>query len=192
MNSKVDFFFEKNSPWQQCNIALRTILLNCGLEETLKWGNPCYLYNNRNVVLVHSFRDYTALLFFKGVLLSDDSRILVQQTENVQASRQMRFVTLEQITANASTISNYVLEAKNIEAQGKKVSLKSIDDLQLPEELSAALEENQELATAFRSLSPGRQRAYALYIGKAKQTETRIARIEKYRTKILSGKGIDD
>jgi uncharacterized protein YdeI (YjbR/CyaY-like superfamily) len=192
MNETVNFFFEKKGQWHACYHVLRGILLSGALEETLKWGNPCYMHKSRNIVLIHGFKDYCALLFFKGALLEDSNNLLIQQTENVQAGRQMRFTSLEQINQSESAIRAFVQAAIEVEVSGRKVVRKSDTEIDMPVELTAALQESPELSASFFKLTPGRQRAYALYIGKAKQSNTRIARIEKYRSHILSGKGIDD
>lgn len=192
MNSTVQFFFEKDSKWQNEFQELRKIVHECGLDESLKWGKPCYLFNNQNIVLMHGFKNYCALLFFKGVLLVDEYNLLVQQTENVQAARQIRFSNLSEIINQKDIIKTYIFEAIQNEKEGKKVQLKTTNEFEMPEEFQQTLDNNLELKTAFEALSPGRQRAYLLFFSKAKQAKTRIKRIEKYIPHILDGKGIND
>ena len=193
MNPKVDFFFEKDdSKWQAAYKQLRKIILDCGLTEELKWGQPCYMYNDANVVLIHGFKEYCALLFFKGALLNDPEGILVIQSENVQSARQIRFTSAKQITELKNTIKAYVFEAIEVEKAGLKVKLKKTAEFAMPDEFKEALAKNKDLKTAFEKLTPGRQRGYLLFFGSAKQAKTREARIEKYTTAILEGKGVDD
>jgi uncharacterized protein YdeI (YjbR/CyaY-like superfamily) len=167
-------------------------VLDCGLEEELKWGCPCYRYNDTNVVLIHVFKEYCAFLFFKGALLNDPNGILVQQTENVQAARQMRFTNLKEIVKLEATIKAYIYEAIEVEKAGLKVTLKKTSEFTMPEEFEKRLNKNKTLRTAFESLTPGRQRAYLLHFSSAKQAKTRESRIEKYIPQILEGRGIDD
>lgn len=193
MNPKVDFFFEKDdSKWQKEYRQLRNIILDCGLTEELKWGQPCYMYNDANVVLIHGFKEYCALLFFKGALLNDPDGILVIQSENVQSARQIRFTSAKQITEQKNSIKAYVYEAIEIEKAGLKVKLKKTAEFAMPDEFKNALAKNKDLKTAFEKLTPGRQRGYLLFFGSAKQAKTREARIEKYTPAILEGKGLDD
>lgn len=191
-NPKVDFYFRKAEKWQAELENLRTIILDCGLTEELKWGVPCYTAGKGNVVLIHAFKDYCAMLFVKGALLTDPEGILVQQTENVQGGRQIRFSALRDIVDMERTIKAYVHEAVEIEKAGLKVALKKVADFDMPEEFGKKLDEMPTLRTAFEALTPGRQRAYLLHFGSAKQAKTREARIEKYIPHILDGKGMDD
>lgn len=192
MNPKVDWYFVKNKTWQEEIEALRTIVLGCDLTEELKWGVPAYTYEDSNVVLIHVFKEYCALLFFKGVLLKDPNGILIRQTANVQSARQLRFTTLQEIVKRKKIIKSYILEAIQLEKEGAKVPLKKTKEFAVPEEFKNKLDEVPGLKTAFKSLTPGRQRAYLLYFSQAKQAKTREARIEKYVRKILSGKGLED
>lgn len=192
MNPKVDFFFNKPGPWQKEYEELRRIILDCDLIEELKWGVPCYTFQNSNIVLIHGFKTYCALLFHKGVLLNDAEGILIQQTENVQSARQMRFTQVEEILALESTIKTYIFEAIEVEKAGLKVEFKKTKAFDMPEEFQKALDENPELKAAFEALTPGRQRGYLLYFAQAKQAKTRAARIEKYTPQIFMGKGLND
>jgi uncharacterized protein YdeI (YjbR/CyaY-like superfamily) len=192
MNTKVDWYFTKNKKWQEEIEMLRTIVLDCGLSEELKWGCPCYTFNESNIVLIHVFKEYCALLFFKGVLLKDAKGILVQQTENVQAARQIRFTDVKEIVKMKSILKSYIKEAIEIEKAGLKAPLKKTKEFSMPEEFKNKLDEIPALKTAFKSLTPGRQRGYLLYFSSAKQSKTREARIEKYMKQILKGKGLDD
>ena len=192
MNPKVDFFFDKATQWQKEYIQLRTIILDCGLQETLKWGQPCYTFGEKNIVLIHGFKEYCAVLFFKGALLNDSKGILIQQTENVQAARQVRFTGLKEIMDLASTLKAYVYEAIEIEKAGLKVDLKKTKEYPVPEEFQYKLKSMPALKTAFNSLTPGRQRAYLLHFSSPKQSQTRQARVEKSIPRILNGKGLND
>lgn len=192
MNPKVDFFFEKANSWQKEFQKLRNIVLDCGLEETLKWGQPCYTYQNSNVVLIHGFKEYCALLFFKGALLNDSNAILIQQTENVQAARQVRFTNLKDITKIEKTLKAYIYEAIEAEKAGLKVVLKKTAAFKMPDEFKNKLAKNTALKKAFEALTPGRQRAYLLHFAQPKQSATRESRIEKYTPHILAGKGLND
>ncbi len=192
MNPEVDWFFDKPTKWQNEYLALRSLVLACKLKEELKWGCPCYTINNNNVVLIHGFKNYCALLFMKGALLKDTKNMLIQQTENVQAARQLRFTDLNEILTNLPTIKAYIKEALELEKAGIKVALKKTIEYAIPQEFQAVLDDMPELKTAFYNLTPGRQRGYLLYFSSAKQTQTREARIEKYLQKILDGKGLDD
>jgi uncharacterized protein YdeI (YjbR/CyaY-like superfamily) len=192
MNPKVDFYFEKESKWQKEIEKLRSIVLDCGLTEELKWGCPCYTYEGRNIVLIHTFKEYCALLFFKGALLNDAKGMLVQQTENVQATRQLRFTSPKEITRLKKIICTYIYEAIEVENAGLKVKMKKTSAFNMPEEFEKKLKSNAALRTAFNALTPGRQRGYLLYFSSAKQSDTRDARIEKYKKHILAGKGLND
>ena len=192
MNPKVDFFFNKASKWQEEYGLLRTIILGCGLTEELKWGCPCYTYESKNVVLIHGFKEYCALLFMKGSLMHDEKGILIQQTENVQAGRQVRFTGAKEINKLKTTLKAYVHEAIQLEKAGRQVPLKKTADYAVPEEFQNKLDKNAALKKAFKALTPGRQRGYLFYFSAAKQSKTREARIEKYTQHILDGKGIDD
>lgn len=192
MNSKVDWFFNKAEKWQEEFEKLRTIVLDCGLIEELRWGCPCYRFEKSNIVLIHGFKDYCALLFMKGALLNDDNGILVQQTENVQSARQIRFTSIRDIYDLEPVLKAYIHEAIEVEKAGLKVKLKKASEFKIPEEFQIKLNTTPALKTAFYALSPGRQRGYLLYFSAAKQSKTRASRIEKYTPQILKGKGIDD
>ncbi|HET6511744.1 MAG TPA: DUF1801 domain-containing protein [Candidatus Kapabacteria bacterium] len=191
-NPKVEWFFDKPSEWQQGYAMLREIILSTGLTEELKWGCPCYTINGKNVVLMHGFNEYCALLFMKGALMQDPKGILVQQTENVQSSRQIRFASMKDILKVKTALKSYIEDAIAIEKAGKKVELKKPSEFPMAEEFRIKLDAMPELKTAFESLTPGRQRGYLLYFSSAKQSKTRDARVEKYLSHILAGKGIDD
>lgn len=192
MNPKVDFYFDKPSQWQAEYRQLRTLILDCGLIEELKWGVPCYTLQGSNVVLIHGFKEYCALLFHKGALLSDAEGILIQQTENVQAARQVRFTNLQEIVELKATLKAYIFEAIEVEKAGLKVELKKTKEYALPEEFQVKLDANPALKTAFEALTPGRQRGYLLHFSAAKQAKTREARVEKYIPQILCGKRLTD
>jgi uncharacterized protein YdeI (YjbR/CyaY-like superfamily) len=192
MNPKVDFFFDKAKQWQKEFEKLRAIALDTGLEEELKWGCPCYTYQEKNIFLIHGFKEYCAILFFKGALLNDTDNILIQQTENVQAARQIRFTGLKEIVDLEKIIKTYMYEALEVEKSGIKVPMKKTKEFEMPEEFQKRLDENLLLKEAFEGLTPGRQRAYLLYFSSAKQSRTREARIEKYIPEILNGKGLND
>lgn len=193
MNSKVNLFLEKANKWKEEMVLLRNIALsNNELIEDYKWLHPCYTLNGKNVVLIHQFKEYCALLFHKGALMSDPDTLLIQQTENVQAARQLRFTSVEQIKELESVIKDYINEAIEIEKSGKKVALKETADFEIPEEFQTKLNADADLKRAFNALTPGRQRAYLFYFSQAKQSKTREQRIEKYIPKILDGKGMDD
>lgn len=192
MNPKVDFYFEQNEQWQKEIRKLRSIILDCGLTETLKWGCPCYTYQNKNVVLIHVFKEYCAILFFKGALLSDTHGLLIQQSENVQAARQLRFTNLKQVNSQEAIIKAYVYEAIEVEKAGLQVKMKTTSDFKVPEEFRQKLDKMPALKKAFEALTPGRQRGYLFYFSQAKQSKTREARVEKYIKQILAGKGLDD
>lgn len=192
MTPKADFFFDKAGQWQPQVELLRTIVLSCGLAEEVKWGCPCYAFEEKNVVLIHVFKEYCALLFFKGALLSDPSNILIQQTENVQAARQMRFTDVKEIKKLQPVIKATIYEAIEVEKAGLKVTLKKPKEFTMPDEFNSKIQTNKALKMAFEALTPGRQRAYLLHFSLAKQPKTREARIEKYIPHILAGKGMDD
>ena len=192
MNPKVDWFFSKETKWQEAYSELRMLILDCGLTEELKWGCPCYTVGNSNIVLIHGFKDYCALLIMQGALLKDKKKILVQQTENVQSARQIRFKNVEEILKSKSTIKSYIKEAIAFEKAGLKVELKKTTEYKIPEEFQAVLDDMLEIKKAFQALTPGRQRGYLLYFSAPKQTKTKEARIEKYLQHILDGKGLND
>ncbi|MBK5277515.1 MAG: YdeI/OmpD-associated family protein [Bacteroidia bacterium] len=192
MNPKVDFYFNKAKKWQKEMEQLRKIVLDCDLTEELKWGVPCYTFEKGNIVLIHVFKEYCALLFFKGALLKDAKAILIQQTENVQAARQIRFTNVQEIGRMQKTLKAYIYEAIKVEEAGLKVELKKTKEFTIPEEFQNKLDKNRGLKTAFYALTPGRQRGYMLYFSAAKQSKTRESRVEKYVQKILNGKGLDD
>ena len=192
MNPKVDWFFEKDTKWQKEYVKLRTIILDCGLIEELKWGCPCYTFENTNVVLIHGFKEYCAVLFFKGALLNDPNGILVQQTKNVQSARQVRFTNAKEIMKMEKTLKAYIYEAIEVERAGLKVKLKKTSEYDVPVEFQKQLDKKAALKKAFDALTPGRQRAYLFYFSQAKQSKTREERVKKYMKHILSGKGLDD
>jgi uncharacterized protein YdeI (YjbR/CyaY-like superfamily) len=192
MNPKVDFYFNKAKKWREEVEKLRTVILDCGLTEELKWGCPCYTFNNSNIVLIHDFKEYCALLFFKGALLKDDHGILIQQTENVQAARQARFTSLREIAELESILKAYIYEAIEVEKAGLKVQLKKPAEFKVAEEFQYKLDHIPALKTAFEALTPGRQRGYLLHFSAPKQSKTREARVEKYMPQIMNGKGLDD
>ena len=192
MNPKVDNFIGKATQWQEEYQELRRIILDCQLTEELKWGVPCYTAEKKNIVLIHGFQDYCALLFVKGALLKDAGGILIQQTENVQSARQVRFGSADEIVEMETMLKAYIQEAVEVERAGLKVALKKTTEYAIPEEFQRRLDEFPELKTAFEALTPGRQRAYLLYFAGAKQSKTRESRVEKFREHILAGKGMDD
>ena len=192
MNPKVDFYFSKANKWQKEIEQLRTIILDCGLTEELKWGVPCYTFQKSNIVLIHVFKEYCALLFFKGALLNDSNGILIQQTENVQAARQIRFTHVGEVVKKKTILKAYIYEAIEVEKAGLKVNLKKITEFSIPKEFQNKLAEIPALKTAFNALTPGRQRAYNLYFSAPKQSKTREARVEKCMQPILNGKGLND
>lgn len=192
MNPKVDQFLRKAEKWQDEMERLRTINLDCGLTEEFKWGVPCYTFENRNVVLIHGFKEYCALLFFKGALLNDAEGLLIQQTENVQAARQIRFTNLQEINKLEPILKAYIYEAIEVERVGLKVNFKKTSGFPIPEEFQNKLDAKPALKTAFEALTPGRQRAYILHFSAPKQSKTRVSRIEKCIPKILNGKGLND
>ncbi len=192
MNPKVDWFFSKDTKWQKEYEKLRAIILDCGLTEELKWGCPCYTFENANIVLIHGFKEYCALLFFKGTLLNDPDGIMIQQTKNVQSARQIRFTSLREIMKMEKILKAYVYEAIEVERAGLKVKLKKTSEFKIPDEFQKKLNKTPALKTAFDALTPGRQRAYIFYFSQPKLSKTREARVEKYRKKILNGKGLND
>ena len=192
MNPKVDFYFNKAKNWQKEFEKLRMITLGCGLTEELKWGVPCYTFQKNNIVLIHGFKEYCALLFFKGVLLEDAKAILIQQTENVQAARQIRFTTSKEIVKQEQTLKAYIYEAIEVEKAGLKVVLKKTNEFPISEEFKKKMTEKPALKTAFEALTPGRQRGYKLYFSAPKQSKTRESRVEKSIQQILKGKGLHD
>jgi uncharacterized protein YdeI (YjbR/CyaY-like superfamily) len=192
MNPTVDSLLNGTKKWQPELKKLREIILECPLEETIKWGQPCYTFNNSNVVLIHGFKEYCAVLFFKGALLKDTEKILIQQSENVQAARQIRFTDLREILSTEKTLKTYVYEAIEVEKAGLKVELKKHTDLVFPEEFQSKIDQNAILKKAFEALTPGRQRAYNLFFSQPKQAKTRESRIEKSIPQILAGKGLND
>ncbi len=192
MNPKVDFYFEKAEKWQEALEQLRKIVLECELTEELKWGVPCYTFQKSNVVLIHAFKEYCALLFMKGALLSDTNGLLIQQTENVQGGRQIRFRNVREIVENKAVLKAYIYEAIEVEKAGLKVELKKTTEYSIPEEFQQKLDESTSLKTAFEALTPGRQRAYLLHFAQPKQAKTREVRVEKCIPQIMDGKGLND
>jgi uncharacterized protein YdeI (YjbR/CyaY-like superfamily) len=192
MNPKVDVFLGKATKWQKEFEKMRAIVLDCGLTEELKWGNPCYTFQESNIVLIHGFKEYCAILFFKGALLKDTKGILVQQTEKVQAGRQVRFTNIHQITELEPVLKSYIFEAIEVEKAGLKIDFKKTSEYTVPEEFQTKLVEMSGLKTAFEALTPGRQRAYLLHFSQPKQSSTRESRIEKCLPQILGGKGLND
>ena len=192
MNPKVDFYFTKAKNWQEELEQLRIIVLDCGLTEELKWGVPCYTFHKANIVLIHDFKEYCALLFFKGALLQDSDNILIQQTENVQAARQIRFSNISEIVSKETLLKSYIHEAIEVEKAGLKVDLKKTIEYKIPEEFQNKLDKTPALKTAFKGLTPGRQRAYLLYFSAPKQSKTRESRVDKCLPQILNGKGLND
>src|SRR5258706_14165500 len=192
MNPKVDWFFSKAGKWQKEFEQLRTIVLGCDLIEELKWGQPCYTFEKSNIVLIHGFKEYCALLFFKGALLKDAKGILVEQTENVQAAGQIRFSNVREIVKLKAVLKAYIHEAIEVEKAGLKVDLKKTTEFKIPEEFQNRLDEIPALKTAFYALTPGRQRAYILYFSQPKLSQTRESRVEKSIRQSLKGKGLND
>jgi len=192
MNPKVDFYFDKAAKWHAELEKLRKIVVDCGLTEELKWGCPCYTFQQNNIVLIHTFKEYCALLFFKGALLQDTHGILVQQTKNVQSARQVRFTSVQEITKLAPVLKAHIYEAIEVEKAGLKVKFKKAEEFAVAEEFQKKLDKDTALKTAFEALTPGRQRAYKLYFSAPKQSKTREARVEKSIPQILNGKGLND
>jgi uncharacterized protein YdeI (YjbR/CyaY-like superfamily) len=192
MNPKVDGFLNRAGKWQEEFKKLRAIALDCGLDEELKWGKPCYSFQNSNIVIIQGFKEYCALLFCKGALLKDAPGILIQQTEHVQAARQLRFTNVREIVKMARTVKAYVQEAMEVEKAGLEITYKKTSEFKMPEEFRTQLDASPSLKAAFDALTPGRQRGYLLYFSSAKQSKTREARVEKWMPQILRGKGLDD
>ena len=192
MNPKVDFFFNKAKAWKEELEQLRKIALDCHLTEELKWGVPCYTFQNSNIVLIHAFKEYCAFLFFKGVLLKDPNGILIRQTEHVQAARQIRFTSVQEILDLGPVLKAYIFEAVEVEEAGLKVELKKTTAFPMTEEFQQKLDEFPALKTAFESLTPGRQRAYLLHFSQPKQSKTRTSRVDKCVPLIMDGKGLND
>jgi uncharacterized protein YdeI (YjbR/CyaY-like superfamily) len=192
MNPKVDFYFSKANTWREELMLLRTFILDSGLTEELKWGVPCYTLDKKNIVLIHSFKEYCAVLFFKGALLNDPKGFLIQQTENVQAARQLRFTNVKEIEKSRTILKNFIRQAIEVEKAGLKVALKTNKELIFPDEFKKILNEMPRVKSAFEALTPGRQRAYNLYFTAPKQSKTRESRIEKAISQILAGKGLTD
>jgi uncharacterized protein YdeI (YjbR/CyaY-like superfamily) len=191
MNPKVNWFFDKDTPWKEAYEKLRVILLDSGLTEELKWGCPCYTTNQKNVVLIHGFKEYCALLFPKGALLKDEEHVLVQQTANVQSARQVRFRSVHEIVMLERVLKAYIREAVEVEKAGRTVTLKKTSEFKMPEEFAAKLKASPALKKAFQALTPGRQRGYLLYFSSAKQSKTREARIENSVKRIMAGQGLE-
>ena len=192
MNPKVDWYFDKAGQWQAATEQMRNIVLDCGLVEELKWGCPCYTFQGRNIVLIHVFKEYCAYLFFKGALMQDPENILIQQTENVQSARQVRFTDVKQVVKQQAVLKKYIYEAVAVEEAGLQVPLKKTKEYVVPEEFQTKLDELPALKAAFEALTPGRQRGYLFYFNQAKQSKTRASRVEKYIPQILAGKGLED
>ncbi len=192
LNPKVDDYLSKAKKWREESERLRHIVLDCDLTEEYKWMHPCYTFEKKNVVLIHGFKEYCALLFHKGALLKDPHGILVQQTENVQAARQIRFTHLQEILDLEPILKEYILEAIEVEKAGLEVTLKKDTEFIIPEELQEKFDESPDLKAAFEALTPGRQRAYILYFSQPKQSKTRVSRVENCMERILSGKGLKD
>jgi len=191
-NPKVDWYFTKAKKWQEEIKELRTIILDCQLTEELKWGCPCYTFQNSNIVVIHTFKEYCALLFFKGALLKDADGILIQQTKNVQAARQIRFTNVAEIAQMEPILKAYIREAIEVEKAGLKVKLKKTSDFKIPEEFQKRLDSTPALKRAFDALTPGRQRGYLFYFSQPKQSKTRESRVEKCMPQIIKGKGLND
>lgn len=191
-NPKVDFYFIKEKRWREELEKLRTIILDCPLTEELKWGVPCYTFQKSNIVLIHVFKEYCAILFIKGALLKDANGVLIQQTENVQSARQIRFTNVKEIVEMESILKNYIIEAIEVEKSGLKVNFKKAAEFSIPDEFQKKLVENPALETAFYALTPGRQRAYLLHFSAPKQSKTREARVDKCIPQILNGRGLND
>lgn len=191
-NPKIDAYLSKEKKWQEEMEILRAIALSCPLTEEMKWGQPCYSFDGANVVLIHGFKEYCAFLFFKGALLKDPKGILIQQTETVQAARQVRFTNVREIVKVKSSLKAYIQEAIEVEKAGLKVTYKKTAEFTVPEEFQNRLDKEPALKRAFAALTPGRQRAYLFHFASAKQSKTRDSRIDKCTPQILKGKGLDD
>lgn len=192
LNLKVDGFIGKSKKWKEEYKKLRNIVLDCELTEEYKWMHPCYTFQNKNIVLIHGFKEYCALLFHKGALLKDSNGILIQQTENVQAARQIRFTSVQEIVEMEAILKSYINEAIEVEKAGLEVVFKKNTEYTIPDEFQNKLDEMPALKTAFEKLTPGRQRAYIFYFSEPKQSKTRESRVEKYKQQILDGKGLND
>ncbi len=192
MNPQVDAFLSRTTKWRKEFGRLREIVLECGLTEELKWGVPCYTLQKSNIVLIHGFKEYCALLFFKGALLKDPEGIMIRQTENVQAARQIRFASAQEIVGMESILRTYIQQAIEVEKSGKEVKFKETSEYKIPKEFQNKLDELPALKTAFEALTPGRQRAYIFYFAAPKQSKTRESRVEKYVRQILKGRGLND
>lgn len=192
MNPAVDFYFDKNEKWQKEITKLRALVLECGLTEELKWGSPCYTFENSNIVLIHTFKEYCALLFFKGALLKDTDQLLIQQSKNVQAARQIRFAGIKEISLQKNILKTYIYQAIEVERAGLKIQMKKTAAYDVPEEFRKKLKSVPGLKAAFEALTPGRQRGYLLHFSAPKQAGTRESRIEKAIPAILKGKGLND
>lgn len=192
MNPKVDFYFAKAGKWFAEMEQMRSIALDCGLTEELKWGSPCYTWEKKNVVLIHGFKEYCAFLFFKGALIKDTKGILIQQTANVQSARQIRFTSLQDVIKKRSVVKAYIKEAIGLEKSGQQVSFKKTPEFPVVKEFQDKLDKVKGLKAAFRALTPGRQRGYLLFFAAPKQSATRISRVEKYLPHIFQGKGLND
>jgi uncharacterized protein YdeI (YjbR/CyaY-like superfamily) len=192
INEKVNFYFEKEVKWQEEVKQLRLIALDCNLMEELKWGTPCYTLDGRNIVLIHTFKEYCAFLFFKGAIMKDEKGILIQQSKNVQATRQIRFTSLKEINQLKKDLKAYIFQAIEIEKSGAKVVLKKVSEFEMADEFKTKLDEMPALKKAFEALTPGRQRAYLLHFSQPKQSQTRESRVLKCIPQILNGKGLND
>jgi uncharacterized protein YdeI (YjbR/CyaY-like superfamily) len=192
LNPKVDAFLSRVTKWNEELDQLRQLVLDCELTEELKWGVPCYTHQDRNVVLIHGFKEYCALLFFNGALMKDPKGILIQQTANVQAGRQIRFTNLQEIVKQKTTLKAYIRDAIAVEKSGVKLEYKKTEEFSVPEEFQTRLDKLPKLKTAFEALTPGRQRAYILHFSSAKQSSTRSSRVEKCMPQIMDGKGLQD
>lgn len=192
LNLKVDGFIGKSKKWKEEYKKLRNIVLDCELTEEYKWMHPCYTFQNKNIVLIHGFKEYCALLFHKGALLKDPNGILIQQTENVQAARQIRFTSVQEIVEMEAILKSYINEAIEVEKSGLEVVFKKNTEYTIPDEFQNKLDEMPALKNAFEALTPGRQRAYIFYFSEPKQSKTRESRVEKYKQQILDGKGLND
>lgn len=192
MNPKVDSFLKRQDKWRPEFVKLREIFLKSGLSEDLKWGWPCYALEDKNVALIHGFKEYCAILFHKGALLKDPKGVLIQQTKNVQSARQIRFTSVQEVVKLEKTLKAYIREATENERAGKKVELKKTEDFELPEEFASVLAKNAKLKAAFTKLTPGRQRAYIFHFAQPKLAKTRVDRVKKHAPRILKGLGLDD
>ncbi|APB70314.1 hypothetical protein PPYC1_08115 [Paenibacillus polymyxa] len=192
MNSKVDVYLSKVKKWQEEMEKLRVIMLDCQLTEELKWGKPCYTFQNSNIVIIQGFKEHCTLMFFKGALLNDPNGILIKPGEDMQAGRQIRFTHVREIVEMETILKAYIVEAIEVEKAGLKVDFKKSTELIFPEEFQDKLDESPALKTAFDALTPGRQRAYVMYFSAPKQSKTRESRVEKCMQKILNGEGLND